>query len=253
MEMRHRHRGFTMIELVVYFALSSIVLLTLVGIFKISNRSQQATYSSYLVGGRTYSALSVLRRDLQNTALSAIEAYPQKGSSSEPPGMSCPSPFGFSGDEKGQLQISPHGSPDWQKMVHYTVQKTSGKVGSLLRWSSEFKPDNFLPERAPGLPSAIQGDQGNALLEDVLLANQAVTGVGEGGQYTTGPAGGFEIQFVRREGGEAGEESLSSANPRGEDARGNTRLVQATLRILRDQKSSEPTLYVLKIRACPRY
>ena len=120
MEMRHRHRGFTMIELVVYFALSSIVLLTLVGIFKISNRSQQATYSSYLVGGRTYSALSVLRRDLQNTALSAIEAYPQKGSSSEPPGMSCPSPFGFSGDEKGQLQISPHGSPDWQKMVHYT-------------------------------------------------------------------------------------------------------------------------------------
>ena len=246
-------RGFTLVELVVYFGLSAVVLLIVVSIFRIANQSQQATYSSYFVSGRTYSALTILRRDLQNTALSAITAYPNKTNSTEAPGMSCPSPFGFDGKEQGELQISSYGAPEWQKMIFYTVSKQGTKVGGLTRWGKKLKSDDFLPALGTVLPSNPEGDDGRGLLEDVLLPNKTVDGVGGEGGFQSGPGGGFEVQFVRRAGGEGGEESLSSENPRTQDAAGNTRLVQVTLKILRDEKSSRPSLYILKLRACPRY
>jgi hypothetical protein len=252
MEMRSS-KGATLIELVIYFALSSLVALTIVSAFRIATATQQATYSSYLMSGRTYSGVTVLRRDLQNTALSAITAYPNASDSSEAPGMSCPSPFGFEGERQGELHVNPYGSPEWKKMVHYTVKKKGNHVGTLLRWSKKIDSKDLLPLKGTLSPSQVEGDQGRGLLEDVLLGNQTVDGVGENGQFQTGPSGGFEVQFVRREGGEDGPESLSTENPSTQEASGNTRLVEVTLRILRDEKRSQPTLYVLKVRACPRY
>lgn len=246
-------KGATLIELVIYFALSTLVVMTIASVFRIAKSTQQATYSSYLMSGRTYSALTILRRDLQNTALSAITSYPNSSDNGEAPGMSCPSPFGAEGERKGELHVNPYGSPEWKKTIHYTVQKKGNHVGALLRWSKKIETTDLLPLKGTLSPSQVEGDQGKGLLEDVLLANQSISGVGENGQYTTGPEGGFSVRFVRRQGGEDGPESLSAENPSTQAASGNTRLVDVTLKILRDEKRSQPSLYVLKLRACPRY
>lgn len=247
-------RGFTLTELVVYGGLSFVVLAVLLSVFVVARRTQQQAYTSSLVGGRTYSAMEVLRRDLQSTALATIEVYPNEGNSSEAPGCSMAYAYAVEGDDEGQMSINTYGAPLWQGSVFYTVQKQRGqKVGSLVRWEKKKASQDFLPSLTTIMPSQIELANSRVLVEDVMLPGQTIEGVGDEGQYESGEAGGFQVEFVRRSGGEDGDESLTNVNPRDGDPADNTRLVQVTLKILRDEDTSRPSLYVLKLRATPRY
>ncbi|MGE0491546.1 MAG: type II secretion system protein J [Vulcanimicrobiota bacterium] len=244
-------RGYTLIEMVIYIGLFAVAMVTIGSVYILSSRTQKQVYADALVSGRTGSALDVIRKDLQTTALASITAYPNKTSSTEAPGLSMAGAY----DDKRNFVINDYGAPQWDSTVFYTVKKTNAKTGTLYRWQEDVSDKDKLPQLpqlSSMLPSALK-DNSHALLENVLLSNLTIDGVGEGGKFDTGDGGGFEVMFVRREGGEDGTESLTAENPRTQPANGNTRLVQVTLKILRDEGSSPPTLFTQTIRVTPRH
>jgi type II secretory pathway pseudopilin PulG len=222
-------RGFTLIEIIVYFGLSVVALGIIVSIFAVAHRTQRQTYSQYLVGGSLSSTIRIIRRELQVTALSSIV------SQQDAPGFSCASAY----DNEGQFVINGYGVPHWQKSVFYHLDE-----GSLIRWSKDMPEGNFLPLPSSTSPSEVDASQGRSLMSGLLPVNQAVGEFYPGSTY-----GGLELSYVRRE---DRQDSLSKVNPRdSEDYDSHTRLVEVTLRTFEDR--SDPDYSEITFRVCPRY
>lgn len=248
--MEMKRRGFTLLELVIYVGLGALALGAILSLFMISRSAQQQTYTSSLVSGRVYTALRMLRRDLQETALASIEVYPNANDSAENPGLSMAG--AYLGD-KPTLEVSAFGAPRWEHTVFYTLKPQTGKTGTLVRWTKNYDTVNLLPQLDLSPPSAIDAATERTLVEDLLLPNLTIENVGEGGSYDSGPQGGLEVSYIRRNNGEAGEETLTTENPRSGDAADNTRLVQVKLKLLRDESHSKPSLFTMVLRVTPRY
>lgn len=230
---RQDRNGFTLIEIVVYCGIASLVLGIIVSMFKIAGRTQQQTYSQYLVGGSLASTIRLLRNELQSTALASIKAHPEAGGTA--PGLSCVSAF----DKDGKFTVNGYGVPLWQKHVFYHL----GSDGSLSRWQQPIQDPNMLPAPSATLPSQL-GSDGRSVMSGLLPPNKAAASY-----YPSTKFGGFEINFVRRTNG---DDSLSQVNPAdSKDYATHTRLVQVTLRTFEER--SEPDFSEISFRVCPRY
>ncbi|MEW6279363.1 MAG: hypothetical protein AB1758_12110 [Candidatus Eremiobacterota bacterium] len=254
-----RTRGFTLLELVIYFVLSVSALAIVTSLFVIVRRTSEATYSNYLVSKDTETGINWLRRDLQNSCLATIRVYPGPGGAGERPGLSLASCA--AADDPFRTQTNRHGRPAWSSHVYYTLEPDGADKGHLVRWTRPYPANELLPLVAPGMPSSVSDtSQRRTVLSNVLLANRTITGGGPPG--TTDARGGFRVQFVRRAGGEGGAETLSDVNPgavsldpggTGLGIDGNTRLVEVELRLLHKSTTGKPSVYAIKIRVCPRY
>ncbi len=234
--MEIKRRGFTLVELIIYFFLSVLVLGLVASMFTVAKRTQQHTYAQYLVGGPIADTIRLLQKELQSTALTSVQAFPQNGGG-ERPGMSCASAF----DSDGAFSLSGYGTPHWQKHVFYFINEE----GSLIRWTRDYtdaEKDMHLPVRPTNAPSDHPGG-GRPVMPGLLQPNTEV----EKYQPAT-PYGGFEVGFVRRAGG---AESVSPVNPSDStDYPAHTRLVQVTLRTHGERN---PSFSEIKFRVCPRY
>lgn len=227
-------RGFTLVELIIYFMLSALILGLILSLFTVAKRTQQHTYSQYLVGGPIASTIRLLRKELQSTALGTVRAFPTE-TGSEAPGMSCLSAFD---EQDGKFQLGDYGAPHWQKHVFYSLNSE----GTLTRWSEELGEKDYLPRAAVKLPSE-RSSGGRAVMHGLLPPNKGVDSYQDPTKY-----GGFEIAFVRRDNG---EDSLSYVNPTESDEYDtHTRLVQVTLRTYGDR---DPTFSEITFRVCPRF
>lgn len=232
--MEMKSRGMTLTELVVYMALSSMVLGLIVSLFTVAKRTQRHTYTQFLMGGRLASAVRVVKQDLKSTALSSIRVFPD-GSGGDP-GMSLISAY----DSKGKFTLGSYGSPLWQKHVYYHLDKN----GLLVRWKKELSQKDGLPVQGLANPSELAGDK-HPLTEGLLPPNVQV-----GDFQEATPFGGFEVGFVRRT---QGKDTVVTQNPRdSKDFESHTRLVQVTFHTLEDQ-GKNPTYSRLVVRVCPRY
>lgn len=230
---RGRGRGFTLIEMVVYFGIASLALGVIVSLFKIAGRTQQQTYSQYLVGGSMASTIRLLRNELQSTALASVQAYPEAGGTA--PGLSCVSAF----DLDGKFTVNGYGVPKWQKHVFYHL----GSNGSLTRWQQPIAKPNLLPTPTSTLPSQL-GSDGRSIMSGLLPPNKAAASY-----YPSTPFGGFEVNFVRRTNG---TDSLTQVNPtKSKQYSSHTRLIEVTLRTFEDR--GEPDFSEITFRVCPRY
>lgn len=229
-----RARGATLIELVIYFGLSALALGLIVSIFKVAQRTQQQTYSQYLVGGKLSSTIRLLRRELQATALASISVYPDDTGTGQP-GLSCVSAY----SEEGEFVVSGYGVPDWQKYVYYSL----GNNGSLSRWKGSLPEGQVLPVPSVTLPSEL-GSDGSSIMPGLLPPNQDV-----GDFHSASPFGGFEVSFLRLENGRYTTTQVNPANST--DYENHTRLVQVTLRTYEER--SQPDFSEITFRVCPRY
>lgn len=222
--------GFTLIEIVIYFGLAATALGILTSMFILASRTQQHTYSQYLVGGSLSSTVHLIRRELQATALASIKAY-----GNGTPGFSCVSAY----DSDGNFAINGYGVPDWKKHVFYNLDSD----GSLTRWTKDIASPNSLPLPSDDLPSTLSSE-GRPIMAGLLPANKVVEDI-----YPGSPSGGLELSFVRRENG---TDSLSPDNPAASsDYEQHTRLVEVTIRTFEDH--SNPDFSELTFRVCPRY
>ena len=230
-------RGMTLIELIIYMALAVVACVLLWSIQNITRSTQNASMANYLVNGDTETCLTVLRRDLNESALAAVNVYPSSTAPSEPPGLSLVSSRAFGGEREGETLVNSWGAPQWDKHVFYTLQASDENTGSLIRWEKEIAQKNMLPVPATVLPSLDGREHEKVVLRDVLLPDRTVSGVGEGGSITTDKFGGFRAQFVRRVGGSGGEEQLTEVNPKNGNPHDNTRLMELELKLLQNEKS----------------
>lgn len=227
----------TLVELIVYMALSVVACVMLWAFQNITRSTQTASVASYLVNGDTETCIAVLRRDINESALAAIQVYPSEAAPSETPGLSLVSNRAFGGEKEGRQLVNSWGAPQWDKHVFYTLEGDGASTGRLIRWEKELGQKNMLPTPALLLPSAEGRGKERVLLRDVLLPDRTVERVGPGGSVSTDRHGGFKAQFIRRLGGSGGEELLTDVNPKKGNPRDNTRMMEVELKILQDGKN----------------
>lgn len=223
--------GHTLIELIVYFALSAAALGILVSLITVARRTGDHTYAQYLVAGNMATTIRMIRKELQATALASVSVYGSGVGAA--PGFSCVSAY----DDNGEFRLGAYGTPHWQKHVYYLLNSQ----GQITRTTRDIPNKNFLPTLAP--VAAPDASSGKVLMQDALPPNKAV------GQWQPATStGGLEVGFVRRSGG---TETISTQNPRDSDQPAqNTRLVQVTLRTLEE---SGPNFMEVSFRVAPRY
>lgn len=225
-----RPQGFSLIEIIVYFALSVAALGILLSLFTVMRRTSDHTYAQYLVSGHMATTMRMMRKELQATSLASITSY--GANSGEAPGFSCASGY----DENGEFKLGAYGTPHWQKHVYYTLNNE----GRIARWTEDIGDKNYLPSIAP-TPSPV--DEGRVLMTDALPPGKAV-----GQWHAASSYGGLEVGFVRRNGA---TETVVPENPRESNTpEQNTRLVQVTLRTLEE---NGPNFLEIKFRVFPRY
>ncbi len=225
-----RKRGFTLIEIIVYFALSVAALGILLSLFTVLRRTSDHTYAQYLVSGNLATTTRMIRKELQATSLASITSY--GANAGEAAGFSCVSGY----DNEGEFKLGAYGTPHWQKHVYYTLDGQ----GRITRWTKDITDKNYLPTLAP---PPVKDDAGRVLMTDALPPNKAVDKWHPASNY-----GGLELGFVRRSGA---NETVVPQNPRDSaNPEQNTRLVQVTLRTLEE---SGPNFLEIKFRVFPRY
>lgn len=232
MALKRKFGGTTLIELIIYFALSLAALGILASLFTVARRTSDTTYAQYLVAGNMATTVRMIRKELQATSLASITSYGEK--SGQAPGFSCVSAY----DDKGEFQLGVYGTPHWQKHVYYSLNNK----GNVTRWTTNIANKNFLPVLAP-TPGAPDGATGRVLMSDALPPNKAV-----GKWFAASTFGGLEVGFVRRAGG---KETISRVNPRDSDKPAeSTRLVEVIIRTLEE---NGPNFLEIKFRVSPRY
>lgn len=229
--MEMKQRGFTLIEIIIYFALSVAALGILTSLVTVLRRTGDHTYAQYLVSGNMATTIRLIQKELQATALASVTVY--GGEAGGQSGFSCVSAY----DDKGQFKIGLYGVPYWQKHVYYLL----GADGKIKRLTSDIADKNHLPVAAPKPSASLTKEK--VLMPDALPVNKAV----DKWQPAT-PYGGLEVGFVRRNGA---TESISADNPRlSNKPKENTRLIQVIVRLLEE---SGPNFLEVKFRVAPKY
>lgn len=265
MALKHAHRpamvrrGFTLMEITVYCFLALLAGLVLYALFTVGTRARQVSVSSYLVSVDTDTAIRWIRRDLQETALVSLRVYPNPSAPNEPPGCSFLSARNLSENDEQNLNVSKYGAPLWTKYVFYSL-RPGARRGPLVRWEKalDATQKDFVPRQTDTLPSSMPAGTKSTrvLLNDALEPNVSLTGINGTPDWKTDVYGGFRLQFVRRDGGTAGPETLTAVNPAdhesGADTADNTSLVEAQLKVLTSD-TSRPSVFDVTLRIHPRY
>lgn len=232
---RNPRRGATLIELVIYFALSCAAGLILLSLFLLATRGGEQAYGTYLVSGNMATTIRMIRKELQATALASIVLAPAGATS----GFSCVSAY----DDKGEFQLGAYGAPHWQKHVYYSLNAK----GDISRWTANIADQNFLPTLAPA--AGVNPATGRVLMPDALPPNTAVGDADNKDPdrwQEAKPAGGLEVGFLRRDGTVVAQNPRDSADPEQ-----NTRVVQVVLRLF--EKERGPNFMEVKFRVTPRF
>jgi len=256
-----RKRGFTLMELTVYMFLFVLAGMALYQLYTLGTKFSQSTLSSYLVSGDTETAIRWLRRDIQETALVSMRTYPGQDGPTEKPGCSFLSARNTTNEDPDNLNVSKYGTSLWTKYVFYSLVPSTDRIGDLVRWEKALdKVDkDFIPhpvDLATTPSSGLSSKLRMVRLKQVLLPNVKVDGLAGQPGYQADEFGGFKVQYIRRKGGEAGAEELTSVNP-GDNPKApkpedNTSLISVELKILSNDKS-KPSFYDINFRVHPRY
>ena len=262
-----RRRGMTITETVIYVAISCVLAVLVGSLFILARRNSENTNVNYFLTADTETAISWLRRDLQQSALTTIQVFPSASNSTQPPGASWAS--AMDAENPQQLEVNDTGNPNWRTHVYYTLQANKDNSGKLVRWTRRSGPaagstptpgseplnTPTLGTLSPGSPSAPTSSR--VVHNRVLMPNSKLFGVGSDGSLDK--HGGFRVQFVRRN-REDGPETLSDDNPtvfsrqKNSNAfESNTRLVQVDLKFATSSSTGKGNFYAVTFRVCPLY
>lgn len=251
-------RGFTLVEVLVYSALFLLVGLLLAQMFNLSRKTQRTTASAYAVTGQTDTAIDWIRNDLLYTALGSIRTYPGSSALLTPAIHMASARVMAGNDEQSKLLISEFGAPAWSYHVFYGLRSKPGeRTGSLVRWEVPYPlaEQDRVPKIAIMPTTLNQVPAPRVILQNVLCPRQKVNQLGgltDG--YQASEWGGFRVEFLRRRGGEGGEEFYSTENPSEnvKQAADNTRLLEVELCVC-ETSMGAPNFYSIKFRVNPRY
>lgn len=123
-------RGVTIIEMVVAMGVAMIILASAYILYRENRLLLEKPRTSFSVQDDLMAAMRWLERDLSETNLMSVRAFPNAANPDEPPGLSLISPRRRY-DEA--LVVSEYGGVRWQKYVYYTLEPVDGVTGNLVR------------------------------------------------------------------------------------------------------------------------
>lgn len=238
-------RGITLIELSIAMLLLTLLVGFVLTLFSMGRQTSDISTSSYLVSGQTETGIRWLMRDLKESALACIQTQ-----TSPAPGASMVSPRAYDPAKDDILLVNRFGAPKWDKHVYYGLQVQPGnRTGNLVRWERDLAVKNGLPTPAAIMPIPASGAKRRVLIHDLVGPNQNFP---EAGPTVASDAfGGFRLQFVRRLGGEGGEEQLVNGNPHSGNPIDNTSLIEVELKLFLEKGRGD--YYAVKFRVHPQY
>ena len=143
MRTRHKQAGATLIEVLTYMALASMVFLAIYGIFMAGRRYFEIARASIEVQQALNTVGSRLTRDLMETHAEAIQSYPNSKYPSLPVGIV----FLSARDDQNVFQYDPnYGVPIWQKYVGYYLDTDPNYPDNprmRALYVAEVKPSGF--------------------------------------------------------------------------------------------------------------
>lgn len=263
--MSYPRRGHTLMEIVVYAAIFLVLLLAIYALFDSAHRMAEGASGSYLVSAEFEAGVRQLRRELQETALITVRPFPNAADTAATPGVSFVS--AQDSDHPEIHLLSPHGVPQWNQHVYYTIEadRSSNGTGTLYRWTKTVTPQTFLPIASTLPPSPIaDGQHKRAILLHVLLPGKTFPGVGPGGAVHSDEHGGFRVAFVKTQpNGPKLDELLTDWNPAqvsgggapaSEDPKNLTGLVQVDLQgFTTSDTTGKGSFYHIHFRVAPRF
>lgn len=148
MRTRHNQAGATLIEVLTYMALASMVFLAIYGIFMAGRRYFEIARASIEVQQALNTVGFRLTRDLMETHAETVQSYPNTKYTSLPVGIV----FLSARDDQNVFQYEPtYGMPMWQKYIGYYLDTDpSYPDNPRMRalYVAEVKPSGFPKIRA---------------------------------------------------------------------------------------------------------
>ena len=124
-------RGFTLIEMVIYMFLMTLILGLVYSMAVVNRRQMERPAASFRIQQSLLAAHQLLKQDLKYTRLSTIRIYPNDSHPEEPPGIAMASPQ----DRNGNFTLSGQDGMLFWKTIYYTLEKIpdSPETGRLVR------------------------------------------------------------------------------------------------------------------------
>jgi type II secretory pathway pseudopilin PulG len=214
-------QALSIIELLVYMAISSVVLTVIIMLFNASGRSYDKAAQSYILTEQALSGYRTLQTDLRETSLSSIVL--------EEDGFTMISARSL--DDPGRFVISRYGVPEWSSYIRYRFgpegdKKNHYKLGREI----------ITPSKAPIVPlpynTSITGEvqKQRVVINGLLPPGKSVQQKER--RYELVDAadspGGARLSFLRTN--SIGELTTSQVHPADGNPKGNTQMVKIELK-----------------------
>jgi len=123
-------RATTLLEIMLVTALSLLILTVVLTVFRQARLTSSSASSSFVLGQDAALSFEKLRKDFVETSLQSVRL------ASQPKAGEIWVSMARAADERGNLKINRYGTPDWNQMVCYVVEKDSDNDGitRLLRY-----------------------------------------------------------------------------------------------------------------------
>ena len=243
-----RQNAFTVIEILVYIAISAVIMALLMTLFNVHRQSYNVTTATYLLGQEAEAALRWIREDVRDSALASIRVYPSAEKPTEPPGASLAS----ARNKDEEYKIDKSGAPAWEKQIFYTFEPETGGTGRLLRREVAYGKYQPIPTVSDTLPSAVPATKQRVVLRGVVKPDAQLKGLAGVDTY-----GGFKLQFVRS------DDTLTSWSPSdvtwgkasvSKPTGSNTKMMDCQLIVLLEgAHQDKPSFVRLGFRLTPRF
>lgn len=234
-----RKPGFTLMEMVIYMLLVTLILGIVYRMAVLNRRQMERPASSFRLQEGVLLAHRLLRQDLEETDIHTIRIFPDASNPKEPPGISIASPRSL---EDGAFRCSPTGAPLWQKIIYYTLQADpdNPEVSNLIRREGTIAglPSAFAPV-SPDPPSVASFDRGHTSIAARNICSPGV--IIESLQMKLDERGGFSVLFS-----DAGGQISDTGNPLA---------TIVTIRLMAQEISKttgKPSVIDYRIWVCPR-
>lgn len=236
-------RAASAVEMMVYGLLALFLFAGVLACYRSIREFYQGAVGSYLINSEFEPGLHFLRRELKETSLLSMRAYPNPQVTQALPGFSFVSARDY--DEPTRFEVSPHGAPAWSKHIFYTFQPKDAKSGSIVRWEKKLPALSFMPVASLELPQALGGaTHSKTMFKSILAPRAQVSGL------EVDEHGGLQLRFLAYD---QGKEILLEQLPEARAGRDPRRVIQIDLKGFSHNPSGQVNAFWVHFRVYPRH
>lgn len=198
MNHRKRARGTTLVEIMIYMSLVTMVFLAIYGVFMAGRRYFEIARASIEVQQAANTIGYRLTRDLMETDASTVQFYPNANFTSAPVGvvfLSARKPVTGAADDNTFQYDNTYGVPNWQKYIGYYLDTDPSYPNDpqmRALYVAEFVPTGFPKLRAE--PGSI-----NSVTTATMRTNgrnKRIVAHGVMAPTNARPRGGFDVYSI---------------------------------------------------------